>query len=546
MFKQKYTEVVMSQSSSDEFSFQQDNSSDEKQDDVFNYLSGRRLHTITAGLMLAFFLVNLEITIVGTALVSITNDLKDFARASWVVTAYLITYTAGLVIWAKLSDILGRKPICITALLIFTVFSGGCGAAQTMIQLIVLRAFQGVGASGIYALTVVFIYELVPVNKYPQYTAMTVVLLGVAFALGPIFGGLISEFTTWRWVFLLNVPAGVLSAIVLYLTVPGDFPHQGLNKAKKRPNLSEIDFLGVFLMTAALALTITGLEQAASTLTWTSAVTLGPLVASGPVWVAFLFSQWYSSRGRPGSSIQPVFPWRFTKNRVLMALFLNSLATGAVSITCNIELPIRYQTTLGVSPLQAGLRLLPLSVVGPLGAIITAIVCKNRRVPPVYAGLVGTFLQIIGLVFFTRSPPTNPGWSALYGFEVLVALGFGTEICLVSLLTPFIAEKRDLAVATAVGIQCRIFGSAIVISITTAVGNGWVKNIIRDVVTTPQLRDIFRSTAYISTLPESAQYVVRSAFVEGFNLQMRIVLGFAVASVFSIFLMWQKSQIRVE
>ncbi|TRX95114.1 hypothetical protein FHL15_003806 [Xylaria flabelliformis] len=323
-----------------------------------------------------------------------------------------------------------------------------------MIQLIVLRGFQGVGASGTYALMVVFIYGLVPATMYTQYTAITMALLALAFALGPILGGLINELSTWKWAFLLNVPAGFLSSIVLHLAVPSAFPHQGLKKAQKGPNLDEIDFLGVFLMTTALSLTITSLEQAASTLTWTSAVIFGPLVAAGPVWVAFLFSQWYASRERPGSSIQPVFPWRFTKNRVLMALFL-----------------------------------------------------------------------------YVRSDPHMlSAWSAMYGFEVLVALGFGAEI----------------SVATVVGIQCRIFGSVIVISITTAVGNGWVKNTIRDVVTPPQIRDIFRSTAYTSTLPESAQYVVRSAFVEGFNLQMRIVLDFAVASVFSIFLMWQKSQIRAE
>ncbi|KAI1125671.1 drug resistance transporter [Nemania abortiva] len=514
------------------------------QDIDFNYISGPRLHFITAGLLLAFFLANIEITIVGTALVSITNDLNDFARASWVVTAFLITYTAGLVVWAKLSDLLGRKQTCIAALVLFTAFSGGCGAAQSMIQLIVLRALQGIGASGVYTLAVVIVYELVPMDKYPQYTAMSVVLLAFAFALGPILGGLISERSTWRWVFLLNVPAGAVSVVILYLAIPGHFPYQGLDFTKKGLSWKVVDFAGVFLMSAALALTITGLEEAASTLTWTSAATLGPLVASGPAWVAFFLSQRHASR--PGSVKQPMFPWRFTRNRVIIGLLLNCLVTGAVSITCSIELPIRYQTTLGVSPLQAGLRLLPFSVVGPLGSVIMALMCKNRRVAPIHVGLVGTLFQIVGLVFFTMGSPRNPDWTGMYGFEALVALGFGVQIGLVSLLTPYIAEKRDLAVATAAGIQFRILGSAVAISITTAVGNGWVKGAIQDSLRPEQVVQIFRSTEYISTLPPPSEALVRAAFVEGFNLQMRIVLGFAVASVFSILLMWERKQIRVD
>ncbi|KAI0147457.1 major facilitator superfamily domain-containing protein [Xylariaceae sp. FL1272] len=516
----------------------------------FNYISGLQLHVFTFGLLLVFFLVNLEVTIVSTALVSITSDLQDFARASWVVTAYLITFTSGLVIWAKLSDLWGRKWTMVSTLVIFIAFSGACGGAQTIVQLIVFRALQGLGGSGAHALSIVLIYEMVPPPKYPLYTALTTSFTALAYALGPIFGGLITESGSWRWAFLLNVPVGAMCVLLIIIIVPHDFPYQGLHVEKKRFGLPAVDFVGALLMTAALALLITGLEEAASLLTWNTATVIGPLVASVPVWAAFVTSQWWSTK--PSSRKEPVFPWRFCLDRVTMGLLLylivwsrNAFTTGAVSVTCIIQLPIRYQTSVGTSPLQAGVRLIPFSAFGPLGAMIAAIVIQKFKVPPIYLALVGSGFQIIGLVLFSLGPPGMPDWHALYGIQVITAMGQGFAICTVTLLTPFVVEKRDLAVGSAAGTQFRFLGSAVAVSVTTGVGNGLVRDKLLGQLSPTQLKGIFRSAGMINALPESVIPVVRSTFVEAFNLEMRIVLGFAVASVFTILLVWKRPQIKV-
>ncbi|KAI1205341.1 putative multidrug resistance protein fnx1 [Annulohypoxylon truncatum] len=521
-----------------------ENSMKYEEGDRFNYLTGWRSHVTMAALGLALFLANLELTIIGTALVSITNDLHDFVKASWVVTAYLITYTSGLVIWAKISDHLGRKPIYIICLIMFSAFAGGSGASQTMIQLIVCRAFQGLGAGGVYAVAVVMLYELKPPNKLPQIAAVSAGAVALGNALGPVFGGLISQGSTWRWVFLLNVPSGAVAAIVVFFVVPNDYPYQGLRRQRQQTNFKAIDFTGTFLMLAALALLISGLEQAAILLYWTSATVIAPICVSVVVWLAFFGSQWYFSR--PGSLTEPVFPWRFLENREIIGLLVNSFMTGSVSVTCIIQLPIRYQTTVGASPLQAGVRLLPFVMCGPIGVTLVAMLSKKRRVPPIYIGLVGSIFQMLGLIFMARGPPNNPDWTPLYGLEVLTGMGMGISIGFVTLLTPYIAEKRDLAVASAAGTQFRFLGSALVVSITTAVGNGWIKDQLSSYLTSSQIEQIFQTTATIDKLPEQLQPSVRSTFVRGFNLQMHIVLGFAVASVFSIALMWRRSQIRVD
>ncbi|RWA10729.1 hypothetical protein EKO27_g4367 [Xylaria grammica] len=493
------------------------------QTDYFNFLTGWRFYVVAAVLQLALFLVNFEITIVSTALVSISNDLNDFSKTSWVVTAYLITYTAGLVIVAKLSDIFGRKRTYLLALLIFTAFSGGCGGAQTMVQLIVFRAFQGVGGGGLYAVAFVMLFELVPKNKYPLLLVTSVALAVLGNALGPIFGGLITQRSTWRWVFLLNVPTGAAAILCVLLSVPNDYPYQGLGveKSKPKPKLSSIDFTGAFLMLLGLALLITGLNEAASTLVWVSGTVLAPIIVSAFAWAAFLICQWWYVHS--GSSIQSVFPWRFCQSRLVMGIILNSFFTGTVSISLIILLPIRYQTTLGVGPLEAGVKLLPFVLLTSTGAALTG--------------------SIAGLAALPSIAPADTG---VYGLQVIIGLGAGFNIGVVTLMTPYVVEHKDLAVATAAGTQFRFLGSAVVVSITTAVGNSLVKAKLTGILTPLQIQEVFRSSASINELSPELEEMVRTDFISSFDVQFRIVLGFAVASIISIVLLWKKKQILVD
>ncbi|KAJ3574510.1 hypothetical protein NPX13_g4335 [Xylaria arbuscula] len=504
------------------------------QTDHFNFLNGWRFYVVAAVLQLALFLVNFEITIVSTALVSISNDLNDFSKTSWVVTAYLITYTAGLVIIAKLSDIFGRKRTYLLALLVFTAFSGGCGGAQTIVQLIVFRVFQGIGGGGLYAVAFVMLFELVPKNKYPLLLVTSVALAILGNALGPIFGGLITQRSTWRWVFLLNIPVGAAAIACVLIAVPNDYPYQGLGaeKLRSKPNLSSIDFAGGVLMLLALALVITGLNEASSTLMWISGTVLAPIIVSAFAWAAFLLCQWWYARS--GSPIQSVFPWSFCQSRLVMGIILNSFFTGTISIALIILLPIRYQTTLGVGPLEAGVKLLPFVLLTSTGAALTGALVKNRRIPPVYVGLSGVILQIAGLAALPSISPANTG---VYGLQVIIGLGAGFNIGIATLMTPCVVEHKDLAVATAAGTQFRFLGSAIVVSIATAVGNSLVKARLTGTLTSRQIEDIFRSSVTINGLSPELEQLVRREFDRSFNVQFRIILGFYVASLISIMLL---------
>ncbi|KAI0144466.1 drug resistance transporter [Xylariaceae sp. FL1272] len=509
------------------------------------FLSGWRLHTLTVGLCIGIFLVNLEISIVSTSLVSITDDLKQFSQASWVVTAYLLSYTSFMIILAKASDIFGRKSIILISLILFTVFSGGAAASQTLTQLIIIRALQGIGGCGVYALTMVIIVEMVPSRKWPAYLVLVTSTFAIAMVLGPIFGGLINLYSRWIWVFLLNVPGGVIATGLVAISLPARFPYHHSDAVHKKPShYDRIDFLGAILLLGAMTLHITGFEQAANLFAWTSAEVLAPLLISLGLWITFFLSQWYitTRRKRP----DPVLPWRFLQNRVVTGIIVNSFLSGTVSTTCIITIPMRYQTSSGLSPLQAGIRLIPLSLTIQIGAMLVAVLTKRGRLAPFYLLLTGAILELIGCVFMSRGPVETPDWHALYGFEVVTGVGVGLSIGAVTLMIPYAIEDRDRATGTSAVVQFRFLGGATALAIVTAVTNKWLLNKTAMILRPEQVEMIFQDSAYIDSLAGDLETTVRGLFVELFNQEMRILIGFAAAQILSTIFIWQRKPMRLE
>lgn len=197
--------------------------------------------------------------------------------------------------------------------------------------------------------------------------------------------------------------------------------------------------------------------------------------------------------------------------------------------------------------MQSGLRLIPFAVSGAFGTLLCALACKGKRLPPLIPSIFGGALQIIGLVFLSQSPQDDPAWTGLMGLQVLVGLGYGACIGMETLLCPFIVDRRDLATATGAIVQFRFLGSAIAIAVLNAVGNGRVRDQLAEggLLTAEQITTIFESAESIKDLPSTLQHLVRTEFLLGFNLEMRVLLGFAVASVFTNFIMWQRPNIRI-
>ncbi|KAF2643545.1 putative multidrug resistance protein fnx1 [Massarina eburnea CBS 473.64] len=519
--------------------------------DVPQYLGGLRKHFLMLGsrliansLYLSIFLVNFEISIVSTSLVSITNDFKQFGRISWAITAYLLTYTAFMVVFAKLSDTLGRKSILLSCIFVFVAFSGACGAAQTMNQLIVFRAFQGLGASGVYSLIMVILFELVPPELYPRNGVALTAVFAISLCTAPLLGGAINENTTWRWIFLLNVPAGTVGLVIVFLSLPKNFPHHGESHEKTSRDLKSIDTIGAALMLTAIILLITGFEEASNFSPWSSAEVLAPMLISMVVWIAFFFFERMLTL-RATEFPEPVFPWRFCTSRVIMGIFMNAFLCGAVFTACVIQIPLLYQAVNGESPWHAGVRLIPFGGAVPFGAGLSAALCGKRRIPIIYMLFPALVFQAVGLVFMSRMTLDHILWKGQYGLQFMTGLGCGISMGVVTLMIPAVIERRDLATATATTVQVRMLGGALSLAVVTAVMNHDLNHTLAGILPPKQLVHIFQTLEAIGSISEPNKTVVRDTFLKGYNMQLRILIGFVLFEIPATLLMWQKDAVRI-
>ena len=289
----------------------------------FRQLTGWRLVVVEFFLCIGLLLSIVDASIVATALVSIEDYFGEFFESIWVVLAYLLSYMVFALLWGRLSDVLGRKWMVVAAWAVFTAFSLGCGLATSLNQLIAFRALQGVGGSGLYSLCNVLIPEITPKDHFATMSAATGVVFAVSSVLGPVLGGVISQESTWRWIFLLNVPCGVVALVVLVFAWPSPpNPYPNL-RAPLKALVHHVDFLGTFLLLAASVLLIFGLEQAgAAEYPWDSPIIVSTLTVAGvcflslAAWIAFLDLM----KGKV--PINPILPVRLLTNRILIAAVL--------------------------------------------------------------------------------------------------------------------------------------------------------------------------------------------------------------------------------
>ncbi|TVY91258.1 Efflux pump [Lachnellula willkommii] len=459
------------------------------------YLTGWKLHVLSAALLLALFAVQMEATIVSTSVIAITNELRGFSISSWIFTGFLLTYSGFVIIWAKLSDIYGRKPLLLASLFIFTAFSGGCGAAQTLTQLHCDHVDYNV-------------HNIWTAHRrsyqQPHYVEM--------------------GFSTERYLaHLSNNPP------------PAKFSLQSLNR---------VDGLGAMLLLGAGVLLITALQQAADGKSFAAAVVLPLLVISGVMWVAFVGWSWFVTTKR--TLPEPIFPWRFIKSRVCIGLVFNTFFTGTIITVATIQIPQRFQTVNGDSAFVAGTRLIPFSIMVPMGAVISALIIGRTRIPPIYFLFAGGLLEVAGTAGLCVTPTTWKIWPPQYVFQILAGTGVGFFNGTLTLLVPFIVEKRDLGVGTGAVAQFKVLGGMAILAVVTSVMNRVIRSELERVLPTDQVQLLLETTDVITKFPPEIQETVRHIFGRGYNLQMKIMIGFGAAQIPSTLLMWTKKPIMVE
>jgi EmrB/QacA subfamily drug resistance transporter len=315
-------------------------------------LTARQTRLTFVGAMLALLLAALDQSVVATALPRIAADLHNFSELSWVVSAYLIASTATIPVFSKLSDLHGRRKMFIVAISVFLVGSAACGLAQSMAQLIVFRAIQGLGAGGLIPLVQALVGELVSPRERGKYQGYVSSAWGIAAVAGPLIGGILTDQASWRWIFLVNIPLG--GAALCVVATQMRLPFQRRERS--------IDYAGAMAITAAVCCFVLVTVWGGNTYAWGSPEILVLIVAA----VAFAVILVVMESRAP----EPVLPLNLFVNPTVRAASLASFGIGAIIFGVTIYIPVYAQGALGTSATGSGLILLPLNFVWLLTSII--------------------------------------------------------------------------------------------------------------------------------------------------------------------------------
>ncbi len=401
---------------------------------------GGRIALIMTALMLAVLLSALDQTIVSTALPTIVSDLGGLNHLSWVITAYLLAVTASTPLWGKLGDQFGRKRLFLWCIAIFLVSSALCGMAQDMLQLVLARGLQGIGGGGLMVLASAIIGDVVSPRERGKYQGLFGAVFGVSSVAGPLLGGLFVDHLTWRWVFYVNLPLG----LVAFLTVLAVLPRQS---PVGRQN---IDYAGIVLLAAtAVCLTLVA-SWGGSVYAWLSWQIITLAVAGVILGVGW----WLTAR----RADDPVMPLSLFRNPTIVVAMSIGLCVGFAMMGSMAFLPLFLQIVHGLSPTASGLHLLPM-VMGMLLTSITSgrLVTRTGRYR-IYP-IAGMALTAIGLYLMSgMGPDTSLVFMGLYFF--VLGAGLGLVMQVVVLVVQNAASYDDLGVSTSAATFFRSIGGS--------------------------------------------------------------------------------------
>ncbi|KAG0368164.1 hypothetical protein BGX24_002919 [Mortierella sp. AD032] len=316
-------------------------------DEPVNQLPFKELIVVFVGLVLGVFLAALDQTIVSVCTTKIANDFKALNDVAWVGTSYLLTSTAFQPLYGRFSDIFGRKSVFLFAILVFLGGSALCGAAQSMIMMIVARAISGVGAGGIMSMVMIIITDLVAPRERGKYQGIIGAVFGLSSIIGPLLGGVFTDHASWRWAFFINLPVGAITVAVVIKLL--HFPHV---KGSLRDKIKRIDFLGAASLVAGLVVILLALNWGGSKYTWSSGIIIGLLCAGAAIILIFCLIEWKQAA-------EPIIPFRLFKTRTNIAVFASSFFLGAGFFIVMFYMPLYFQIVRQRSATAAGLEMLP-------------------------------------------------------------------------------------------------------------------------------------------------------------------------------------------
>jgi EmrB/QacA subfamily drug resistance transporter len=412
-------------------------------------LTGRALWTVFGALMLGMFLAALDQTIVSTALPTIVGDLGGLSHLSWVVTSYLLAATVSTPIYGKLGDMYGRKPVFQAAILIFLAGSMLAGLSQTMGELIGFRALQGIGAGGLMVGAQAIIGDIVPPRERGRYMGLIGSVFAVASVAGPLLGGFLVDSLSWRWVFYVNLPVGVLAVAIVALRL-----HLPSARSEHR-----IDYWGAALLAGGVGSLVLLTTWGGNEYAWGSDTIISLGVAGVLLLALFV---WQENR-----AAEPLLPLTLFRSRVFDVANAMGFTIGMAMFGAIVFIPLFLQLVYGASPTSSGLRMLPL-----MAGLLVAAVASGRTISRIgrykIFPIAGTATLVVGMYLLSRlSVDTAPWLASVY--MAVVGIGIGLVMQVLVLVVQNDARPEQIGVATSTATFFRSVGGSFGVAIFGAI-----------------------------------------------------------------------------
>jgi EmrB/QacA subfamily drug resistance transporter len=443
---------------------------------ISGVMTHRQIMFVLAGLMSGMFLSALDQSVVGSAMRTIADDLQGLELQAWATTAYLITSTISTPIYGKLGDIFGRRRLFIIAISIFIAGSVGAGFANSMFELAGWRAFQGMGAGGLFSLSLTVLADIVPPRQRAKYQGMFLAVFGTSSVLGPLIGGLFADIDTflfvegWRWIFLMNIPIGAaaLVMVVSFLHVP--------HTSRK----SRIDWWGAVTIILGVVPLLLVAEQGREW-GWDSPLSLA-MFATGIVGIiAFILVERHMK-------YDALLPLSLFKSSTFSMTTILGLIVGVGMFGGMMTIPLILQIVKGANATEAGLLMLPM-VLGMMSASIISGQITSRTGKYKLFMIFGTGFMALSYAYLGQMTTDWQIWQISIGM-VFLGLGLGQLMQTLTIASQNSVEARDIGVATSSSTFFRQMGGTVGVAVflsilfaTLAEKSAWIAEEIAKALT---------------------------------------------------------------
>jgi EmrB/QacA subfamily drug resistance transporter len=485
-------------------------------------IAHRQIVVVYSGLVLAVLLAALDSTIVATALPTIVSELGGLQQLSWVVTAYLLAQTIVTPLYGKLGDLYGRKKVLQTGIVIFLIGSALCGMSRSLMQLIAFRALQGLGGGGLIVTAQATVGDIIPPRDRGRYQGIFGAVFSVSSIVGPLVGGYFTTHLSWRWIFYVNLPVGILALVVIAAAMPG----------QSRRVKHAIDYVGAGLLAVVLSAITLLCDLGGTRFPWSSPMTVGvSLVAV----IALALFVWAERR-----AAEPILPLRLFRNRAFAAAVTVGLIVGFSLFGSVTYVPVFLQVVKGASPTASGLQMLPMM----MGTLVTSIVSgqvisrtgRYKAFP-----VVGTAITSVGLFLLSRM--TGASSTLVLSLTLLlIGLGLGMVMQVLVMAVQNSVEYEDLGVGTSGAILFRFVGGSLGTAVLGAILSARLTN---ELTHLPRglAADTFSGElgarmgpATLAALPAAAREAYATAFTRSLDATFLVASSVAVLGFLLVWL----------